>query len=162
MHTFGMWFRYSKISGIIFGESCKQVTAKYSWSFLSSFDEHSGVYFALNSMLIVNYSTLHRNRVKKPYQWKLCTRGYKNTFINANKSTDVAGFANDCRAVNRRNGECAGNNARYTFKNDTVNLLSTKRISPNAEVFVPCGMDFWRKAVERGWCMHASFEDETF
>ena len=111
--------------------------------------------------LFVGHKAISRNRIiapytgtksKNPINGNYVLEVTKNKFINANRSTDVAGFANDCRAANRRNGECTGTNARYTFnhKNDTVNLVSTKRILPNAEVFVPYDMDFWRKVVKSG------------
>lgn len=70
----------------------------------------------------------------------------KNRFINANRNIDIAGFANDCRAVNRKNEECKNNNCKYSLNNQTknVNILSTKKIQPFEEIYVPYGQDYWR------------------
>ena len=70
----------------------------------------------------------------------------KRKFINANRSIDIAGFANDCRPCNRKTGECQGNNAKFTFnrKTNAVNLVSTKRISPKVEIFAPYSRGYWK------------------
>lgn len=60
----------------------------------------------------------------------------------------IARYANDCRPVNRREGHCRGNNAKFsisTRKGETSAwLVSTKRIPADSEIFVSYGRDYWR------------------
>lgn len=71
----------------------------------------------------------------------------KNHFINANRSIDVGGFANDCRKNNKERGECEGNNSKFVFnsKLKNVKMVATRMIPPRTEVCVPYGTDYWRK-----------------
>jgi len=71
----------------------------------------------------------------------------KNKFINSNRSIDIAGFANDCRTKNKQQGECRGNNCKFTLNRQTqnANLVTTKKIAPNEELYVGYGRDYWSK-----------------
>ena len=91
--------------------------------------------------LFVDKHALPKNRIIAPYTGVESTKPIggdytlkvnNNRFINANRSKDIAGFANDCRTMNKKKGECKGNNAKYSLNNKTktVNLVSTKRIQP--------------------------------
>ena len=53
-------------------------------------------------------------------------------------------FANECRNVDKRAGKCKGNNLKFSEnrRNKTVNLVSTKNIQPNEELYVPYGRDY--------------------
>jgi len=71
----------------------------------------------------------------------------KNKFINANRSTDIAGYMNDCRCINRRNKECSGNNAKFTYDKigKRVYLTATRNIAPKEELYVSYGRSYWSK-----------------
>jgi len=49
--------------------------------------------------------------------------------------------------TNRRNKECLGNNAKFTYDYRTpkANIVSTKRILPHHEICVGYGRCYWRK-----------------
>lgn len=106
--------------------------------------------------LFVDRNELPRNRIIVPYTGVESTEPIggnyalkvsNNRFINANRSKDIAGFANDCRTMNRKKGECRGNNAKYSLNNKTkaINLVSTKRIQPFTEVCVPYVRQYWSR-----------------
>ena len=106
--------------------------------------------------LFVGNQPILRNRIitpytgtesKEPINGNYVLEVKKDKYINANRTIDTAGFANDCRPINKRNGSCSGNNARFAYdrKNNTVNIVSTKRVPEKSEVFVPYGSDYWRK-----------------
>ena len=102
------------------------------------------------------YKPIERNRIITPYtgiessvpiNGNYVLEVKKNRFINANRNIDTAGFANDCRARNKRNNECQGTNAKFSYNNKskTVSLVSTKRILPKSEIFMSNGSDYWNK-----------------
>ena len=106
------------------------------------------------------YKPIERNRIITPYTGTESTipingnyvlEVNKKKIINANRSTDIAGFANDFSPCNRKTGECQGNNAKFTFnrKTNAVNLVSTKRISPKVEIFAPYGRGYWKTRTKR-------------
>ena len=68
----------------------------------------------------------------------------KNKWIDAYQSNNLAGFANECRNTDKKAGKCKGNNLKFSEnrKNKTANLVSTKSIQPNEELFVPYGKDY--------------------
>jgi SET domain-containing protein len=59
--------------------------------------------------------------------------------------TGLGRYVNDCRAANKRRGECKGNNARFTVdrKSDSVSVKATKRIKAGEEVFLSYGRKYW-------------------
>lgn len=71
----------------------------------------------------------------------------KRHFVNANRSTDIGGFANDCRRENRERGQCEGNNSKFVFnpRSKDVNIIATKNIPARNEVCVPYGAEYWKK-----------------
>ena len=52
---------------------------------------------------------------RKPINGNYVLEVHKNRFINANGSTDIGCYCNDCRSCNRRNGEYSGNSAKLSF-----------------------------------------------
>ena len=54
-------------------------------------------------------------------------------------------YANHCRAVNRNNGECSKNNARFSANTQqrTASLKATQSIPAGSEVFVNYGNGYW-------------------
>jgi len=70
----------------------------------------------------------------------------RNTVINAARSRNVASFINDCRAANRREGQCTGNNTRFVLNRraQKVNVRAVKFINPKSEIFIPYGTQYWR------------------
>ena len=70
-----------------------------------------------------------------------------NKWIDAYRSKDLAGFANECRNVDKKAGKCKGNNLKFSKnrRNGKVNLVSTKNIQPNEELYVPYGREYWQK-----------------
>ncbi len=67
----------------------------------------------------------------------------KKKFINANHSTDVAGFSNDCRPANRRSGLCQVN-SRIAVSKGRPSLVSTRSINPNSEIYTKYGREYWQ------------------
>lgn len=71
----------------------------------------------------------------------------QNQIIDA-KSTQsgIARYANMCRAENKRQGQCNGNNAKLSHnrRNNTVNLKSTKVIPAGKEIFNSYGRSYFR------------------
>ena len=70
----------------------------------------------------------------------------RRRWINANRSIDTAGFANECRSNDKKAGLCSGNNSKFTHNTRTgaVNIVSTKPIPAKTEVFVPYGKGYWK------------------
>jgi hypothetical protein len=69
-----------------------------------------------------------------------------NLMIDAKKTNSAAGrYVNDCRAQNRRDGECRGNNTRFSFdyRNMKANVKATRNISPGEEIYVPYSRAYW-------------------
>ncbi len=67
----------------------------------------------------------------------------KKKFINANHSTDVAGFSNDCRDVDRRSGLCQVN-SKFAMRKGKPSLVSTRSINPKSEIYTNYGRDYWQ------------------
>ena len=67
----------------------------------------------------------------------------KKKFINGNRSTDVAGFSNDCRSIDRKARLCQ-RNSNIAIRKGVPSLVSTKRIKPNSEIYTNYGRDYWR------------------
>ena len=67
----------------------------------------------------------------------------------ASTQSGLARYANDCRAKNKRAGQCQckGSNARFgTLTRGGVTrvwLTSTKMIRANSEIFVSYGKEYW-------------------
>ena len=63
----------------------------------------------------------------------------------ASTQAGIARYANDCRAKNKRLGDCKGNNARFVVnhRTDSVWLRSTKKIPIGSEIFVSYGTGYW-------------------
>jgi len=66
-----------------------------------------------------------------------------NRFIDAYKSSDLAGFSNSCRTADQKAKKCKGNNAVFSKYRDKVNIKSTKKISPDEEIFTNYGRQYW-------------------
>lgn len=100
-----------------------------------------------NNKNIIEYTGLIRshddfNTNPSPYGVHL-----NNTTVLDARSTQssIARYANDCRAINKRNGECRGNNARLTnAHNNRINLRSTKNIRAGQEIFASYGREYWQ------------------
>lgn len=60
-------------------------------------------------------------------------------------NSSASRIANDCRAGNRRNGECTSNNSKFSWdnRNHSANLKATRIIHPNQEIFVPYSRAYW-------------------
>jgi hypothetical protein len=73
-----------------------------------------------------------------------CTKKY---FVNANRSIDVGGYANECKRGDRERRECEGNNSKFVFnpRSKDVNMVSTRMIPPRTEVCIPYGAGYWKK-----------------
>ena len=60
----------------------------------------------------------------------------------------IARYANDCRAQNKRDGQCSGNNSKFSVSTrngvTSVWLVSTKRIAAGSEIMVSYGRSYWR------------------
>ncbi len=60
----------------------------------------------------------------------------------------IARYANHCRTINKRRGECNGNNAKFSVSTrggiTSIWLVSTKRIPAGSEIFVSYGSGYWR------------------
>lgn len=67
----------------------------------------------------------------------------KKKFINANHSTDVAGFSNDCRPADRRSGLCQIN-SKIAMREGKPSLVSTRSINPKSEIYTNYGRDYWQ------------------
>lgn len=67
----------------------------------------------------------------------------KNKFINANHSTDVAGFSNDCCLADRRSGLCQIN-SKIAMRKGKPTLITTRRINPESEIYTNYGRDYWK------------------
>jgi len=70
----------------------------------------------------------------------------RNIIINADRCRNVASFINDCRAANRREGQCTGNNTRFVLNRraQKVYVRAVKSIDPKSEIFIPYGAQYWR------------------
>jgi hypothetical protein len=67
----------------------------------------------------------------------------KKKFIDTNHSTDVAGFSNDCRPVDRRAGLCQVN-SKIAIRKERPSLVSTRSINPKSEIYTNYGRDYWQ------------------
>ena len=56
--------------------------------------------------------------------------------------SSIARFANDCRAVNKKAGDCSIN-SRFVVSGETVWIRATKAIPANSEIFVSYGPKYW-------------------
>jgi hypothetical protein len=79
----------------------------------------------------------------KPIQGKYVLEVNKRKFINANHSTDVASFSNDCRSLNRQAGLCQ-TNSKIAMRKGVPSLVSTKSIKPKTEIYTNYGRDYWK------------------
>ena len=68
----------------------------------------------------------------------------------ASNQSGIARYANDCRAVNKRAGQCKGIDAKFSISTrdgvTSVWLTSTKLIPANSEIFVSYGRGYWSKS----------------
>ena len=69
----------------------------------------------------------------------------RDTIIDGSSSHNIGSYVNDCRAANRRAGECKGCNCRFSCNRQTgcVKIVTTKRVAPQAELFVPYSRSYW-------------------
>ena len=63
-----------------------------------------------------------------------------NTFFDAEKTNSISGKFNSCSSKNTKQTGCK-NNAKI---NKVGNVILTKNVKKNAEIFVPYGKDYWR------------------
>ena len=73
----------------------------------------------------------------------------KNRIIDAaSTQSGLARYANDCRAPNRKAGQCKGSNSRFVVNYNggktTIWLRATKKIPANSEIYVSYGVGYWR------------------
>jgi Chromo (CHRromatin Organisation MOdifier) domain len=106
--------------------------------------------------LFTGGKTVERGAVITPYTGEVsktavngnyvlkCTKSH---FVNANRTVDVGGYANDCRRVNRERGECEGNNSKLAYDRRTkqANVVALKELLPRTEVCANYGSDYWSK-----------------
>lgn len=78
----------------------------------------------------------------KPVRGNFVLEINKRKFINANHSTDVAGFSNDCRSMDRRAGLCQ-TNSKIAVRKGIPSLVSTRSIKPKEEIYTNYGRDYW-------------------
>jgi hypothetical protein len=78
----------------------------------------------------------------KPVRGKYVLEVNKKKFINANHSTDVAGFSNDCRPIDKKSGLCKVN-SKIIMRKGKPSLVSTKPINPRTEIYTDYGNDYW-------------------
>jgi SET domain-containing protein len=92
--------------------------------------------------------------IKTIEQYKANPSGYavaipRGRVIDARSTqSGIARYANDCRLANKRNGDCKGNNSKFSISTragvTSIFLVSTKRISAGEEIFVSYGgKSFW-------------------
>ena len=79
----------------------------------------------------------------KPVRGKYVLEVNKKKFINANHSTDVAGFSNDCRPIDKKSGLCKVN-SKIIMRKGKPSLVSTKPINPRTEIYTDYGNDYWQ------------------
>jgi transcription antitermination factor NusG len=78
----------------------------------------------------------------KPVRGNYVLEINKKKYINANHSTDIAGFSNDCRPADRRSGLCQVN-SKFAMRKGKPSLVSTKPINPRSEIYTSYGKDYW-------------------
>lgn len=84
----------------------------------------------------------------------------KSKAIDGSNSKNVASYANDCRAADKRAGHCRGSNARFTYdaRSSKARLVATRKLAANEEIFVPYGRIYWsgkaRQAREQAQARH--------
>jgi len=79
----------------------------------------------------------------EPVRGKYVLEVNKRKFINANHSTDVAGFSNDCRPADKRAGLCQVN-SKIAMSKGIPSLVTTKIINPRSEIYTNYGNDYWK------------------
>jgi len=47
----------------------------------------------------------------------------RNKWVNANRSIDIGGFANDCRTANKYANQCPGNNPKFIYSNRSLKQI---------------------------------------
>ena len=146
------------------GDRCSRTTCKYS--------DECFQHTKINKQLQVKQSGIQASgqglyttkRIKKnekiidyggtfktKAQYEATDSGYgiyfnKNLVLDGYSTQSGLGrYANDCRKVNKKAGECQGNNARFSSNTSkrTASLKATKTIPRNTEVFVNYGNDYW-------------------
>jgi SET domain-containing protein len=73
----------------------------------------------------------------------------KGRVVDADSTqSDLGRYVNDCRAANRRAGQCKGSNARFAISTKagitTIWIKATKNIPANSEIYVAYGASYWR------------------
>ena len=111
--------------------------------------------FILSKTTIANYTGLIKTQAQndvKPSGYALAIPHGK-VLDDASTQSGLARYANDCRAGNKRSGQCKGSNAKFsTLTRDgvtSVGLTSTKLIPANSEIFVSYGRGYWNKSWSR-------------
>jgi hypothetical protein len=65
----------------------------------------------------------------------------------ASTQSELGRYANDCRASNRKAGQCNGSNARFSVSykggTPTIWIKSTKNIPANSEIYISYGHEYW-------------------
>ena len=68
-------------------------------------------------------------------------------YIDANKSTDGLGrWSNSCRTINRKKGECTGNNANLKLdtKNRKAMVKLTRNVKKHREILTSYGREYFK------------------
>lgn len=91
--------------------------------------------------------------IKTQAQYDASDSGYgiavaKNKIMDGASTQSALGrYANNCRASNKKAGECGGNNAKFSINNrtspPTIWLKATRNIPAGGEIFVPYGRSYW-------------------
>jgi len=112
-----------------------RVKKSYLFSENSQGNKNFGLFSAKKEIpknkVIVPYTGIESQRPIKG-DYVLEVNPYK--FIDAYKSSDLAGFSNSCRTADQKAKKCKGNNAIFSKYKDKVNIKSTKKINPDEEI----------------------------
>ena len=99
--------------------------------------------FARNELIGPYTGTISTVPINGPYVLEV----HRRKFIDA-KSTQscITRYANDCRTVNKRAGQCRGNNSQFRPTRDRqgANLKADRLIRAGQEIFVGYSRDYWR------------------
>lgn len=105
-----------------------------------------GLYTAVRDFNIGDKITTYKGHLSStPIHGIYVLQVSNNKYINANESTCLGSFINSCRSNNEANGECNGNNSRFSYNRRTgiVNIIATKKINKGEEVCISYSTGYW-------------------
>jgi SET domain-containing protein len=102
-----------------------------------------------NGQKIIEYTgDLKPNNPNDNTLFPYALRINEHLLLNADKPArhSVARYANDCRTINKKAGQCKGNNARLSVNPQARRgwIVATKTIHPGDEIFVSYGRLYWQ------------------